>query len=416
MQKIIKRLGPMKLTIYVMAFIVLFFCFISIFLTPTWGDEQRFHSPLAHIISFDQIVAADSNYSSAYMPLPYVIGRIALLTVDSPIILRLLNLFVFIVLIWFFYLIAKKICEDSLLITLLCMLNPYMLSASFLYLPRNWGLMFVMIGLYVYFYCAEKQKNVAHLFFAFAVLSQQWMVAVVFAIFLYEMSIASVQKDRLKFVVKSLMLKLVCLLTSTCLFNVWGGLTHPNFRSHALQPNFENFDAILANLGFVLIIPALWNFKTILKKVNIFFLFLLPLLWLSIPKPLQVNAFRHTTGSASKIAMMMDVHLSIPYKLTMFLLILSGLVTLVILFNKKKEGLNEVLKYSIFGFLVAFIGSTRLSASNILICLPFVLLLFQPEICRSEKSKFLVVVQYFLFGFLYVLYVIFFRSKGIMLI
>ena len=69
-------------------------------------------------------------------------------------------------------------------------------------------------------------------------------------------------------------------------------------------------DAVLANLGFVLIIPVLWNFKTILKKVNIILL-LLPLLWLAIPKPLQANVFRHTTGSASKIALMLDMRLSI---------------------------------------------------------------------------------------------------------
>lgn len=406
----------MKFTIYVMIFVVLFSCFVSIFLTPTWGDEQRFHYPLAQTISLKQVVAADSNYSSAYTPLPFFIGKIALLIFDSLIVLRLLNFIVFIVLIYFFYLIAKKVCKDYLLITLLCLLNPYMLSAAFLYLPRNWGLMFVMIGLYIYFFYAEKQKNAAHLFFALAVLSQQWMVVVVFSIFLYELGVAVTQKERLNFLIKSLVQKLACLLPSMCLFFIWRGLTHPNFRSHALQPNFENFDAVLANLGFVLIIPVLWNFKTILRKVNIILLFLLPLLWLAIPKPLQVNIFRHTTGSASKIALILDVRLSIPYKLTMFVLILSGLVALFILFNKKEEGFTGVLKYSLYGFFMAFIASTRLSASNILLCLPFALLLFQQEIGRSEKSKFLIVVQYFLFGFLYVLYVTFFRSKGMILI
>ena len=100
----------------------------------------------------------------------------------------------------------------------------------------------------------------------------------------------------------------------------------------------------------------------------------------------------------------------------MFGLIISGLVALVILFNKKEEGFNGILKYSLYGFFMAFIASSRLSASNILLCLPFVLLLFQQEIGPSKKSKFLIVVQYFLFGFLYVLYVTFFRSKGMILI
>jgi hypothetical protein len=416
MRNIIQKLGLMKFTIWVMAFVVCIFCFISIFITSICGDEQRFHFPLAHTISFDQMVAPDSNYSSAYTPLPYFIGKIALSIVDSVIVLRLLNFFVFIILICFFYLIAKRICGDYLLITLLCILNPYMLSASYLFLPMNWGLMFVMIGLYIYFFRAEKQKNAAHLFFALSVLSQQWMVVVVFSIFLYELGTASVRKDRMNFLIKSLLQKMLCLLPSFCLFFIWRGLTHPNFRSHALQPNFENFDAVLANLGFVLVIPVLWNFKAILKRANVILLFLLPLLWLSIPKPLLVNSFRLTTGFISKIAVKMHVSLNIPYKLTMFVLIISGLVALAILFNKKEEGLNGVLKYSVFGFLMAFIASTRLSASNILICLPFVLLLFHPEIGRSEKSKFLIVVQYFLFGFLYVLYVIFFRSKGMMLI
>jgi hypothetical protein len=411
MQKIIQKLGLMKFAIWVMAFVVCVFCFILIFITSICGDEQRFHYPLTQTITLKQVVAADSNYSSAYTPLPYFIGKIALLIVDSVIVLRLLNFFVFIIFVYFFYLIAKRICGDYLLITFLCMLNPYMLSASYLFLPMNWGLMFVMIGLYTYFFRAEKQKNAAHLFFALAVLSQQWMIVVVFSIFLYELGTASARKDRVNFIIKSLLLKLFCLLPSLWLFYIWRGLTHPNFRSHALQPSFENFDAVLANLGFVLIIPVLWNFKTILKKANVFLLFLLPLLWLSIPKPVLVNFFRYTTGFLSKIAVKIDLHLGIPYKLTMFVLILLGLVALAILFKKKEEGLNGVLKYSIFGFLMAFIASTRLSASNILICLPFALLLLQPEISRSEKSKFLIVIQYFLVGFLYTLYVTFFRYR-----
>jgi hypothetical protein len=411
MRKTIQKLGPLKCVILVMAFSICIFCFISIFIAPTSEDEQFFHVPLAQTISLKQILAADSNYSSAYMPLPYVIGRMALGIVNALIVLRLLNFFVFIILIYFFYLIAKKICQDYLLITLLCILNPYMLSAAFLFLPMNWGLMFVMIGLYTYFFCVEKQKNKAHFFFALAVLSQQWMVGVVFSIFLYELGLASVRKDQMNLIIKSLLLKLSCLLPSLCLFFIWRGLTHPNFHSHALQPSFENFDAVLAYLGFVLIIPVLWNFKTILKKANVFLLFLLPLLWLSIPQPLLKNSFRHTTGFVSKIAIKMHVSLSMPYKLTMFVLILAGLIALAILFNKKEEGLNGVLKYSIFGFLTAFIASTRLSASNILICLPFVLLLMQPEINRTDKSKFLIAVQYFLVGFLYVLYVAFFRYR-----
>jgi hypothetical protein len=92
-----------------------------------------------------------------------------------------------------------------------------------------------------------------------------------------------------------------------------------------------------------------------------------------------------------------------------------GLIVSAILFNKNEDRLNGVLKYSVFGFFAAFIASARLSASNILICLPFVLLLFEPEISRSGKSKAVILAQYFLFGFFYIVYIVFFRSKGIML-
>jgi len=47
----------------------------GIYRTLSFGDEEGYHSPLAKNITWQMIFDRNSSYSSAYTPLPYLIGH-----------------------------------------------------------------------------------------------------------------------------------------------------------------------------------------------------------------------------------------------------------------------------------------------------------------------------------------------------
>lgn len=392
--------------------LICLFCFIAIFITPSYGDELNYHYPLAQQISFKQIVDPHSNYSSAYMPLPYLIGNIFLRMFNSLLTLRILNYLIFLLMIYFFYLLVKKYSEDYLLLTLLAFLNPYFLMSSFVYYMYNWGLLFALMGFY--FYSVKKLNIITDLFLALAVLSQQWMLVLVLAIILHEWTLFLERKINIGYLIKSTMVKCVFLTPAVYLFIKWGGLTHPNFFSHFLRPSFEHLSAVLSHIGFIMFFPILVNFRSFFIKKNIFLLFLLPLFWLTIPAHVSLSGPYQISGYFSHMAMKINFYLNIPYKFTMFFFILPGLLFLISMLKKNENDGLRVLIYALFGLFTALVASVRLTTAHIYLCIPFLLLLFHSDIAKLKKLKILMLVQYLFISCLFIFYFVFFRSRGIM--
>ncbi len=147
-----KRLIQIKTIYIVLLSFLLLFCFITIFLIPSWGDEITYHYPNADQISLNRIINHNSSYSSAYTPFSYIIGKVGLIFYNSIITLRLLNFIVLIILIVFLYKICKEISNEPIYFTLLLICNPYILRSSFTYYLFNYGLTFRIIVLYFYFF------------------------------------------------------------------------------------------------------------------------------------------------------------------------------------------------------------------------------------------------------------------------
>jgi hypothetical protein len=410
--EVVPALKWKKTGAYFLFILIALLCLTAAIITPSFADEAAYHFPLARDISLAKALDANSRYPSAYPPLPYLIGKLALKLHSSLITLRILNFFVFLGAVMLFYLLAGRVCNDPEILTLLFFLNPYLLKASFIYLMYNWGLLFALAGLYLYFYPEARWGLAAHLFLAAAVLSQQWMLVVVLALMLHELTLYGENKIGSLSLLKGISMKILCLAPAIYLFARWHGLVHPDLNSHALQPTFEHFNAVLANLGLVLFFLVLCYFRTLLSLRSLPLLFLLPLLWLAIPMHASTHGPFQVTGVVSQFSTQLGRLTGIPYKLIFFAFILIGLALLVLMLKRRAQGITGVTLYAVLGLITAFTASARLAASHIYICIPFILLFFSVEISKSRTMKMLMAGQFLIVSITYLIYVVFFRSRG----
>jgi len=387
---------------------------VATFITQPLRDEVIHHEPMARNLTIESIFSPGSAYSSAYPPLPYVFGNLAWRLNPSLRSLRLLNLAVFLAVILIFRLIALKISASPGFLTLLFAMNPYLLKASFTYLMYNWGVLFALAGLYLYFFQPGRFLPLAHLLLGMAVLSQQWLLAVVAAILLHEFVKLRRREIGCRAFSWRVLLKALFLLPAAFLFWSWRGLVHPNFASHSLHPTFEHLNAVLATLGLALAFLVAAHWRRIARSRPIALVFLLPLLWLAIPAHSQGHGLSVITGITSQLAVKGAVLLGAPYKVTMFAFILIGLASLFLLISPKKQDLQQVMNYSLLGLIAAFAASSRLAASHIFACLPFAWLALSDEIENMGWAKHAMIAQFIVITIVYSVYIVFFRSRGVM--
>ena len=184
-----KKASRKNIIIWILLAIEVCITLYALITMSSWGDESAYHAPLAETINWHSIINSHSNYSSAYTPLPYLIGNIFYKIWPSLYMLRLLNWLVVLMSVFIFYKIASRIVpENKWESTLLFTANPYLLRASFIYVMFGYGLLFALIGIYLYFY-AEMKYNylLTNIFFGLAVLSMQWMLVLYPAFLLSEL-------------------------------------------------------------------------------------------------------------------------------------------------------------------------------------------------------------------------------------
>ena len=101
--------------------------------------------PLAQNISWHKIVSADSDYSSAYTPLPYIIGKLFYRIKASLYTLRVVNGLVYFPTIFIAFKLFFQIDKmNAFALAALCSLNPYLLRAGYVYLMSNYGILFTL--------------------------------------------------------------------------------------------------------------------------------------------------------------------------------------------------------------------------------------------------------------------------------
>ena len=169
----------------------------------------------------------------------------------------------------------------------------------------------------------------------------------------------------------------------------------------------------MINIGFMFFLVVLAHFRSFLKTRNIPLLFLLPLLYLSIPAYSLYNGVNNINGFIANFASKAEKLIHIPYAWVLFPFILSGLLCFVLILRKHEIAERNIFLFIICGFLAAFLIHSRLASAHVYVLLPFAILLLQHEI-RSQKWLFRVMMfQYLFTSLVYVIFTIFFRSKGV---
>jgi hypothetical protein len=413
----LRRLPPKKIILLVLLFSICSLCFISIFITPPWGDEKDSHYPNALNISLDQILKKDSNYSSAYPPFPYILGSIFLKIYRSLFTLRLLNYMLFLASIFVFFKICKKICTEPISITALFLLNPYLLRSSYSYYMFHYGLTFALGGIYFYFFSDTKMRMLwAHLLWMLAVLSQQWMLIVIIGVYLSDLSKFINKTESISEIIKSTVFKFLSLAPALLLFYVWKGLTHPNFHEYALHASLEHLNSVLANIGLLFLVVSVFRVRSLINIKYLPLLFLLPILFFSVPVHSERLGLETSTGVAAQLCDKLRVFLHVPYNLSMSLFILSGIILFMIAINIDRRTDYQQSLFNIFcGLCCAFVISALLGASHIYVSIPFLLLMMHKEIEKSSAISRLLIGQFYLLSIFYTIYITFFRSSGLTL-
>lgn len=388
--------------------------FVSIFIAIPYGDEINYHYPNANYLSIERIIQPDSKYSSAYTPLPYLLGNIVLSIKSSITSLRILNYLIFLLFILYSYLISKNISTHSLILTLLVISNPYLLRSAFTYYLFSYGITFSLIGIYFYFFYKGKLRYLlAHIFWGLAVLSQQWMLIIIFAILFLEIYHCSFEKASLIKISKGILLKFLVLLPSLYLFISWKGLTHPNFKAHTLHPTFEHLNAVLSNFGFLVFFISLFSFKEyLMKKELVPVLFILPILFLTIPTHSAHHGAEVITGLTAQLATQIEKFSFISYTIVIFIFVIFGLNLIIISIIKHKDKFEYFLFLVILLFATSFTSSTLLGASHIFVSAPFIIIFFNKDITKHNYTRYLMSIQFYLVAVFYILYWSLFVTYG----
>lgn len=389
----------------------------GVYRTPSYGDEANYHFPLAKNITWQMIVDGDSDYSSAYTPLPFVIGHVVYRVFPSLYALRLLNWLVVLSSIIVFYRLARMHSKDGAIeLTLLYSLNPYLLRASFLYLMFGYGLVFTLLGLYFYFKGGKaKHYILAHLCWGLAVLSMQWMLVPFVAVGLFELGEYFAERKQILTKGSSLALrvgaKLTVLLPAFLVFYQWEGLTHPNFHTHTLHASFEHVNGVLSVLGFCFFLYVTYYCRRLSFNVLSYLIFTLPVLFLGLPQHAEGHGINNMTGVVSAFSRKLETILHLPYIVTTGLWVTAGLLFLHILLKENRNAIEKVSQYMVLGLMAAFAISTRLGASHVFILLPFTLLAVGKSLAK-KNIRYAMSIQWLVMTLAYVVYIIFWQSTG----
>lgn len=412
------KISKRKIVIYSLFIILGIMTIYGVFATRSFGDEAHYHYPLARNFTSNMLFNENSSYSSAYTPLPYIIGHGIYMIIPSLYVLRLLNWLVVLLTIFAFYMIMMNIVkEKSLELTLLFAANPYLITSSFYYLAYPYGILFALLGIYFYFYSTRKYHYfIAHIMWGLAVLCMQWLLMIYVGIMLFEIRERIKSNSRLTNIIlfRSVITKAVSLIPILTIFYIWRGITHPNFQTHTMVSSLEHVCSVLAILGFVFFFYLIFSYKFFMNERIFYLLFLFPLLFLAQPQHSANHGITSITGIVSALMKKIEVVTSIPYPIGSCVLTIVGVMVLWLFIRGTRHKYEFVVLYIVLGLSTALAVSTRLGASHIFVTLlPFAIILTSRHLIERKYVVGLMIVQMYLITIVYLLYIINYRSEGV---
>ncbi len=389
-----------KIKYPIIMIVVLFVLFSILSLTHSQLkiDEKYYHIPALELVNEYGLYAVfDHNYSAANTPIPYFIASLTskLTGIDTDLkFARAVNICVSIIsfMLLVLYLLKKQYKNYWLL--LIVFFHPYILKSSFTYYMSMYGLLFFILFL---FFIEKTSKNNADALYAglalsFGILTQQFYIALipVFYILLWNENGRSING---KYIYKAFLFTLPMLLPLG-LFIGWGGLTHQNFRVHAIGLHLTNLTGLLASLGFfffpfILLTRQRIDIKSgsILFFVSLILVLFFSPLWQSGPAPGMISGITYhgleiVRGFSSPLKLFLET-----------LLVTFGLLLLKVLMHKKSRLSLEIL--IIILFIIGYCFNSYFSERH-LIPVEFFLYLLVWEKVEWQEARFWLVYQFFI--------------------
>jgi hypothetical protein len=347
-----------SLAIILIVYIVL--GFISISTLNIHKDEKESHLPtLETFCSSDLLTAVESNgYKSASTPLPYFIVSLPLKifsAAPSLLYARIFNMLISLAVLFVFIMLCGENKTSPVYFALTMLFYPYYLKPSFAFFMSIYGLLFFILFIFYERDSRTQGRLISGLFLALAVLCRQFYL-IVFAFYivrkLYEEYFTQTGPRSLK----SIYLFITPFIIPLLLFFIWGGSTHPNYKTWGIGFSIENITGVLVTVGSALLPYTLLNLKKIKTSV-LTVLFILSSLLVLLYYPVWNNS--PNTGEISGftfkiLAYIKNYSVILSFILKTFLCLL-GLSSFYLLIKAARTG---KLKFLLFLFITLAVGFT----------------------------------------------------------
>lgn len=291
-----------KIEIAVVILLYAIFGIISLVSLNPHIDERESHLPTVKTFYDNGILNAieSDGYKSASTPLPYIIVStpLKIFNIEPALFsVRLSNIIISLAAILIFTLIIKPGTKDFIYPLLILFFYPYYLKPSFAFFMSIYGLVFFLLFIYLIERMSAGYILTAGLSLAAAVLCQQFYLIVFVFIVSYKLYREFFIDDASKRVL-NLVYFLLPFILPLIVFLLWGGLTHPNYRSWGTGFSFINLTGVLVTLGAALLPYMVFNIKKIKVQILVMLL-LLSVLLVVFAFPVWVN--QPTVGGISGI-------------------------------------------------------------------------------------------------------------------
>ncbi len=379
---------------------IIFLCFLGLSLTQLGRfaqDETASHFPLALGFYENGLATMFSEgYSAANTPLPYIIVSVAAkLTSPSLLVARVVTCGISF-LMFLTTVSLLRLYGSPLSLAFVLLFYPYVFVNSFLFYAVNFGLLFLVLMLLTLRRGEEHPSSsyniLAGLLLALAVLCQQFYAVIPAGILLAWFMRFSRKQIRsgtpsFKSSAISTAFLAVPLVVPFLLFTFWGGLTHPNFRDHAIGFYPSTIVAILTVTGFYFAPFLLQSVRDHTKKrvivgaaISIILVLLFRPAFTDRYGPGAFAGFTH-----HMIALTGQVHPFMPVLLTI-LATLSGLLVLLEVWNRLSLHYEFFLFACCLLLAAAYSCFTFIGERHLLGYMVFLFLLVLPRI-RKPLNK-----------------------------
>lgn len=336
-------------------------------------DELNHHIPTTILfLNSDPITALLSReYSSANTPFPYLVNSLFLIIAalePSVFTLRLINIILGLGFILLFFGFLKRFAPNNLFIAFLFFFYPYFLKTTFAYFMAIYGLVFLLLYLFVLKGNKESSELKGGVTVSLGVLSQQFLIPVLGYQFIRQ--IFTFTYHDIKGWLTGLSKFLLPAVPLLIVFLLWGGWTHPNYAKHAVGFSITSVATMLVSVGMPFlpfaarkVLRLRWKTVIVLLTVSLISAYWFFPVWTNAPQ------LGHTSGISFNILNRLTMILPFLGFLGKVFLIFTGLVTMHTILNPLSEvyQFKSLVLVMAFAFLFNEIASERHFVSLILV-------------------------------------------------